>query len=116
MNFRSLTILAICALIGPYVDAQNGNIYLEDSSIQIVQSAQKRNLAWCGGFNSPNFANADLNHDGLQDRVVRTFINKGTSTVANYIYAPAFAKAFPLCYDYVLMPDYNRDGIPDLIH
>ncbi len=123
MNLRSLTILAVCSLVGYQAEAQNGNIYLEDSSIQVVHSAAKRHLAWAGGFNSPQFANADLNKDGLADlvvfewkeRVLRTFINKGTASSAYYSYAPKYAKAFPVCYDYIYMPDYNRDGVPDLV-
>jgi len=123
MNIRFLTLLALLGTACLPSAAQNGNIYLEDSSIQVVQSGGKRNLAWSGGFNSPQFANADLNKDGLKDlvvyewkeRVLRTFINKGTATSAYYVYAPRYAKAFPLCYDYVHMPDYNRDNIPDLI-
>ncbi len=104
--------------------AQHGNIYVEDSSIQVVQSGVKRSLAWSGGFNGAQFANADLNDDGRQDlvvyeykeRFVRTFINKGTGPSAYYVYAPKYAKAFPILYDYIHMPDYDRDGVPDLVH
>jgi hypothetical protein len=124
MNFRALSVLALVMLANQRSNAQNGNIYLEDSSIQVVQSGQKRHLAWAGGFNSPQFASVDLNKDGLKDlvvyewkeRVLRTFVNKGTAASAHYVYAPKFARAFPLCYDYIHMPDYNRDGVPDLIH
>src|SRR5262245_34304754 len=123
MRFPVLIAAAAFVLTGSVARAQFGTIYLEDSSIQVVQSGQKRNLAWCGGFNSPNFATPDLNHDGLNDlvvyewkeRTIRTFLNKGTSSAAYYIYSPSFAKSFPLCYDYVYMPDYNRDGVPDLV-
>lgn len=123
MNIRLLASTALLQLAIMPALAQNGNIYLEDSSIKVVQYGAPRRLAWSGGFNAPQFATADLNKDGLKDlvvyewkeRVVRTFINRGTSTVANYVYAPKYAKAFPLCYDYVKLEDYNRDGIADLI-
>jgi hypothetical protein len=123
MRLQKLIIASTFVLAGQGAMAQVGNIYLEDSSIQVVQQGQKRNLAWCGGFNSPGFSTPDLNHDGLNDlvvyewkeRTVRTFLNKGTNTSAYYIYAPKYAKAFPPIYDYIYMPDYNRDGIPDLV-
>lgn len=63
----------------------------------------------------------DLNHDGLQDLVVfepwnsvRTFINKGTAGNPNYRYAPEYELTFPAVYDYLILADYNCDGIPDL--
>jgi hypothetical protein len=102
----------------------SGGAYHEDSSIKVFQYGVQRQLAWAGGFKSPQFAQADLNKDGLKDLVVfewgehtiRTFLNNGTSTAAHYIYAPEFAKNFPPCSDYLKLEDYNRDGIADLIH
>ena len=61
MNVRFLPLLALLGTASMTCAAQNGNIYLEDSSIQVVQYGGKRNHAWAGGFNSPQFANADLN-------------------------------------------------------
>ena len=124
MSYRFIKCLSLFLGFFIAAKAQNGNIYLEDSNIKVVAYGKQRTLAWCGGFNSAQFANADLNHDGLQDLVVfewkekllRTFINKGTASVADYRYAPEYAKNFPPCNDYIKMEDYNRDGVPDLIH
>jgi hypothetical protein len=122
MRFSLLSL--VCLL--PFVAAGQGvgNIYREDSSIKVFQAGVQRQLAFCGGFNAPQFAQADLNNDGLKDLVVfewgenltRTFLNKGTATAAHYMYAPDYAKNFPPCNDYLKLEDYNRDGIADLIH
>lgn len=119
---RRLLPLLLCVL--PLFTEAQSNAYREDSSIKVFQFGNQRQLAWAGGFKSAQFAQADINNDGLKDLVVyewgesmvRTFLNNGTSTSAHYIYAPEFAKNFPHCADYLKLEDYNRDGIADLIH
>lgn len=118
----SLLLLGLLSLFPALCSAQN--VYQKDSSIKVFQYGAERPLAWAGGFKSPQFAQADLNHDGLQDLVVfewgdnvlQTYLNNGTSTAAHYIYAPQFEHLFPHIQDYLKLIDFNRDGIPDLIH
>lgn len=114
----------LLVLLGIAAQAQfQGRVYQEDSSIIVNQSGVPKTLAWCGGLNNPQFATADLNHDGLNDLVVYqpdqysilTFINYGRAGTPNYRYRPNYAKNFPFCYGYLVMRDYNRDGIQDLI-
>ena len=78
----------------------------------------EKTLAWCGGFDDPQFSMADLNHDGKKDLVVydrgiglRTFINTSGS---NYVYSPQYEANFPPIVNYLALADYNRDGIMDL--
>ncbi|MGC4057642.1 MAG: T9SS type A sorting domain-containing protein [Chitinophagaceae bacterium] len=93
-------------------------------SVTITESGDKKELAWCGGFNNPQFSLADLNNDGLSDLVVyfpdqpyiKTFLNFGTASHPNYRYRPQYAKNFPICNNYLIMRDYDRDGIMDLFH
>jgi len=96
-------------------------LYQRDTSIKVIVAGKEQSLAWCGGFNSPQFAMADLNNDGLPDLVVfenwgslRTFINVGTPGNYSFKYVPEYANNFPAVYSYCIMADYNRDGIPDL--
>lgn len=97
--------------------------YQQDSGIKVVAYGQLQPLAWCGGFNTPQFAMGDLNHDGLQDLVVfennlgvKTFINRGVAGNPKYEYAPEYALNFPPIHNYLVLADYNCDGIPDLFH
>ncbi len=101
-----------------------GNIYVEDSSIKAYNGTFQKQLAWCGGFNNPQFTMGDLNNDGIADLVIfdyhsnqiKTFLNKGTPGSPNYVYAPKYALNFPTANNYLIMADYNRDGISDMFN
>lgn len=79
--------------------------------------------ATAGGLNLPQFSEVDLNNDGIKDllvydrwaQVASTFINNGTANQVDYVYAPAYMKRFPQdTRNFMLMRDYNRDGIEDI--
>ncbi len=75
-----------------------------------------------GGLNSPQLSEVDLNNDGKQDlfifdRVgnkVLTFLNEGAAGESNYVFAPEFIDQFPIMEEWVLLRDYNKDGIVDI--
>lgn len=99
-----------------------GRIYKYDTTIKIFANGKQKKLAWCGGFNSPQFAMADLDHDGKNDLVifdrgtgVRTFINKGVAGNPDYVFAPEFEVNFPEIGGAMKLVDYNCDAIPDLV-
>ena len=98
-------------------------LYQHDTTVKVYAYGYEQTLAWCGGFNNPQFGMADLNNDGLEDLVVyepgnslRTFLNMGTAGHPNYRYAPEYAGNFPAIMDYMVLADYNCDGIADLFH
>jgi hypothetical protein len=114
-------ILFMLALAGPYSVSAQLQFYLHDSSVRVYAYGQPQPLAWCGGFNNPQFCMGDLNHDGLQDLIVfepwkgvSTFINMGTAGHPDYRYFPEYEQNFPPVFDYLVMADYNCDGIADL--
>ncbi len=121
MNPARLLIIAFLILFFPViVNAQvEGWMYRYDNSIKVYgYGSVEKTLAWCGGFNNPQFTMADLNNDGKVDLVVyergigiRTFINTGG---ANYVYTPKYELNFPPVINYLILADYDRDGIMDL--
>lgn len=119
-----LILSAVIALLLSYhaVAQYQGRIYKYDTSIKIFAGGKQKPLAWCGGFNIPQFAMGDLDHDGKKDLVVyergtgvRTFINKGNAGNPDYVFAPDFALNFPEVGGSLKLIDYNCDGIADLI-
>lgn len=113
------------ALIAITLRVSAGNA--QDPSFQqitapVYQNNQLLKFPFTGGLNAPQFSAADLNNDGANDlvifdragNVVLTFINNLTGGTAAYYYAPEFAHTFPKHEDYMLMRDYNNDGVPDI--
>lgn len=73
---------------------------------------------FAGGLTAPQFSEADLNFDGVLDLVafdrtgdvVMPFIYKDEE----YRFAPEYISAFPNPRQWMLMRDYNGDGIEDI--
>ena len=98
-----------------------GPVYQYDTSVKVFVGTTEQTMAWCGGFNKPQFAMADLNKDGKQDLVVfdtwqgiRTFINIGVAGNPKYVFAPKYALNFPPVTNYLILADYNCDTVADL--
>ncbi|MFT7114648.1 MAG: hypothetical protein ACI8P7_001435, partial [Candidatus Azotimanducaceae bacterium] len=98
------------------INAQDAFIRSSD----ILVSMQNKTLEnpWAGGANSPQFSSIDLNYDGLNDILAfdrigdrkLPFINTGSG----YIYAPQYIKVFPAIEDWMLLRDFNGDGLQDI--
>lgn len=93
------------------------------SSIRVEENGKHWRLAWGGGFNQPQFAQADLNRDGKLDLVVyetfkgvKTFLSTGSAGNPEYRYAPEYEWLFPEVWRYLKLIDYNCDQIEDLFH
>lgn len=77
-------------------------------------------LDWNGGFNAPQFSNIDLNRDGIQDLI--SFDRQG-DMLRTYLRLPAtgrwvmdwsYLPFFPKLVDWVLIKDFDGDGVEDL--
>ncbi len=77
---------------------------------------------WAGGLNNPQFSTVDLDGNGVEDliyfdkigNVVTPFLNGGTTNAVDYQYAPEYAHRFPKVKNWLLLRDYNCDGIEDI--
>lgn len=119
MKLHWLSLLLVLLAVNRS-DAQ-AVFYQPDTTVKVTAYGQAMTLAWAGGFNNPQFAMCDLNHDGKKDLVIyesysslKTFINVGTAGTPDYRYAPGYALTFPPIYSYLIMADYNGDGVEDL--
>lgn len=71
-----------------------------------------------GGLNAPQFNTIDFNRDGIKDLVIferignrlLTFIR----TTNGYLYEPTYEKDFPPLNNWVILKDYNCDGLEDI--
>ena len=122
-SFQYMTL--ILCLINVNVIAQfQGKVYEPFNDAQVTVGGMPIHSPWCGGINSVQINLADLNNDGKKDLVlydhnsyaIRTFINVGSSGDIKYSYDPTYETNFPAIFNYLILKDYNCDGIPDLFH
>ncbi len=121
-----LTYLLLFVISG-VVSAQN--VLFRNDSIVVHKEGKTLALPWATGLNSAHISRIDLNFDGVLDLFIFepnveynpltgdkifTFINNGTSGVADYKYAPEYAKHFPRMERFALLRDYNCDGKMDI--
>lgn len=123
-------ISALFLFISCLLSAQAQFSFTRNSSIEVFDtSGQKFEHAWVGGLNNPQFSSADLNNDGEDDLIIFNRTNSVNNDLlltflyenGDYVYAPEFEKNFPTAEIdspkvefWMLIQDYNCDGIPDL--
>jgi hypothetical protein len=121
---QTLSLLILIFLNQSSYAQSQGRIYIPTQTTQVKHDGQTINSAWCGGLNSIQPVEVDLNNDGKKDLVqydhsnylVKTFINIGNTNETKYVYNPKYEKNFPLIKSYLILKDYNCDGIADLFH
>jgi hypothetical protein len=102
--------------------AQNSILFSRIDSIPVVANSLQLNWPWAGGMNFCQFSEIDLNQDGLMDffsfdrsgNKILTWINKGTPNTSDYVFAPEYIDKFPELREWVLLRDYNCDGMMDI--
>jgi len=91
-------------------------------SVEFLQNGKALPNALVGGINTPQPSKVDFNNDGIEDlylfdratNVHLCFLNDGEVGSTNYTFAPEYTINFPDLQHFVLMRDYNQDGIKDL--
>jgi len=113
-------IICVVSLIGLTitVDAQS----LKQIYPEFVQNGTTLKAATVGGISSPQFSEVDLNNDGIKDlyiydkigQVGLTYLNGGTPNEIDYQFAPEYLTNFPKLSQWVILRDYNGDGVADI--
>jgi type IX secretion system substrate protein/VCBS repeat protein len=117
MFFKKGFILLLCGVFSSMTFAQFSRFYTE-----VFDGADKLDLAYVGGLIAPEFSEVDLNNDGIEDlyifdkagNVSLTFLNEGTPNEVDYVYAPYYERLFPVLKGWVILRDYNGDGVKDI--
>jgi hypothetical protein len=96
--------------------------FARNQQIEVKKNAHTLSYSWAGGFNSVYFSEIDLNLDGISDFIafekhgnrILPFINIGTNTNPQFVYAPEYKHRFPNLHDWVILKDFNNDGKADI--
>ena len=114
---KKVQLLILLLLLATTLPAQS--ILNRVDSIKVIANGNTLDFALVGGLNTPQFSSVDLNNDGNEDLYIYdrngkkslTFLSDGTK----YTYAPEFEDNFPPdIRNFVLLRDYNCDGIKDV--
>lgn len=127
MRFKiRFPLLILLGLFACKLYAQTGGdriYHMAANKIKVFGPSGELSMPWCGGVNNPQFAMADLDHNGKNDLIifersmrVRTFLSIGTPGNPKFKYEPSFENNFPAVLGYIKLKDYNDDDIPDLWH
>ncbi|MGB4833298.1 MAG: T9SS type A sorting domain-containing protein [Chitinophagales bacterium] len=93
--------------------------YIPNTTITAAQYGSTLDLPFIGGLTAPQFSDVDVNFDGINDLFI---FDRGTwlpiilikDETGNFTYHPEYANNFPALEDWVLLRDFNCDGIMDI--
>jgi hypothetical protein len=110
--FVVLTILLCCS-------SQSKSQGFAQFNAEVKVNGTALKYPFAGGFNNPQMNEIDLNRDGKMDLVI--FDRSGSVLIpflyngTDYVFSPEYAAYFPPeLNSYVLLRDYNGDGLMDI--
>ncbi len=97
-------------------------IYYELIEVMVIENSDTLDFPFVGGLETPQFSSLDLNNDGNEDMLIYDreedailpFIVDCESENVCYKYSMAYTSNFPDIDNWLLLKDYNCDGIVDL--
>lgn len=120
MRFYFLSILLVSLTF--QLQAQVRLIDIESTDL-VIESMDNgvQHLSQTGGINNPQFQNADLNGDGKEelyvfdrDGKVHFAFVEDAQTSNGWRLDPSLTQDWPQCTSFVVLRDYNSDGVVDL--
>ena len=92
--------------------------FSRNKNILVYHDTIAFNNAWNGGINSAQFSEIDLNLDGIKDLIIFDRSGNKLSPYLNindeFIFSPEYRDKFPSIESWILIEDYNCDGMNDL--
>ncbi len=122
IKFNYYTILFLTTINSSFL-AFSQNIHLQNLPIDVIVNNKQLLHPFIGGFNNPQFSEADFNNDAILDlfifdnegNVSLTFLNNGTIGQVDYAFAPNYSRYFPEnITQWAMLRDFDKDGIHDL--
>ncbi len=88
----------------------------------VTWNADTLAFPWLAGLNACQFNATDMNMDGVKDLLVfdrignrlLPFLNGGTPGTPDLTWAPEYVQYYPALKNWMLMRDYNLDGLDDI--
>ena len=119
-NILLIFALSFCNLYAQPTHYKLG--FERNQQIEVKRNSHLLTYPWAGGINSVYFSEIDLNLDGISDFIafekhgnrILPFINKGTNTHPQFVYAPEYKHCFPNLHDWAILKDFNNDGKADI--
>ena len=111
--------LIITVLFTFYVHSYAQNFQRFDY-LSVSENSRQLRYPWTGGINSVQFSKADVNHDGKKDLFlydkssgrICVFLAKALNST-EYVFNAGYAGIFPEVNGWMVLKDYNCDGIED---
>ncbi len=122
MPFILRTLIAFSLLLTTALTYGQYTYKIADT-IKVSEANYQLKNPWAGGFNAPQFGEIDLNGDGKMDLIVfdrsgnrvTPFINRGSTGISAYEYAPQYTSIIKGANQYLHFADFNCDGLMDYI-
>ncbi|MEZ4913421.1 MAG: T9SS type A sorting domain-containing protein [Chitinophagales bacterium] len=118
---KSSFVFTIFLGLSNFIFAQD--FFVQDYQIPVYNAnAQALRFPFSGGFNNPQFSQADLDKDGIPeifvfdraDGQVFVFENNSTPSTIQLNLVPELSNIFPKMQHWALLADYNCDGVCDI--
>ncbi|MFN8237428.1 MAG: VCBS repeat-containing protein [Chitinophagales bacterium] len=111
--------LTIAALLVIYFHSPAQNFQRFDY-LTVTENSKQLRYPWTGGINSVQFSKADVNHDGIKDLFlydkssgrICVFLAQGMNST-QYVFNAGYGNNFPEVNGWMVLKDYNCDGIED---
>nr|WP_295927063.1 FG-GAP-like repeat-containing protein [uncultured Dyadobacter sp.] len=123
-KFTSFTLCLICLINLPVLRAQQAWFKM-DTLTTVSAGGRKLTNPWGGGLNAPQYLKMHLNNDADEDLVVYDRTNSKVTTFLagpdpvqpgkkTFIHTPYYESLFPRADNWMILADYNGDGLKDL--